>query len=84
MKAIVTKYHGPTDFKGSRISAYDSDGNRVTISYDHGSRNPHQDAAIALVRKMGWQPATPPSGWLEAITSCGIDGAVLGNPSAVE
>ncbi len=54
MKAIVTKYHGPTNTKGSRISASDQDGNRVTISYDHASSHPHRDAARALLQKMNW------------------------------
>lgn len=55
MKSIVTKYNGPTDTKGSRITASDSDGNRVSISYDHGAKNPHAEAALALCRKMGWK-----------------------------
>ena len=58
MKAIVTKYHGPTDFKGARISASDSDGNRVIVSYDHASNAPHREAAKALCKKMNWH------GWL--------------------
>jgi hypothetical protein len=56
MKAIVTKFHGATDTRGSRISASDSDGNRVSITYNHAldhSHN-HDAAAIALCRKMGW------------------------------
>lgn len=65
MKAIVTKYHGPTDYKGSRISATDSDGNRVMVSYDDASRNPHLDAAVALVRKMGWAPVQLAEGSLK-------------------
>ncbi len=60
MRAILTKFHGPTDFKGSRVSATDSDGNRVMISYDHAlnSEECHQSAAVALVKKMGWEPVT--------------------------
>ena len=56
MKAITTKFHGPTNIKGSRISATDSDGNRVTISVDHslGIDERHDAAAVALCRKMGW------------------------------
>jgi hypothetical protein len=54
MKAIITKYHGPTNSRGSRISASDEDGNRVTVSYDHASHDPHRLAAIALCKKMGW------------------------------
>lgn len=56
MKAIITKYHGPTDFKGSRISASDEDGNRVTISYPHelSGEACHRAAAEALCKKMNW------------------------------
>lgn len=54
MKAILTKYHGPTNTRGSRISATDDDGNRVTVPYDHAARDPHDEAALALCRKMGW------------------------------
>ena len=55
MKAILTKFHGPTNVKGSRISATDSDGNRVIIGYDHGATDPHDQAVIALCEKMGWE-----------------------------
>lgn len=54
MKAILTKYHGPTNTRGARISATDGDGNRVTVPYDHAARDPHDAAALALCRKMGW------------------------------
>jgi len=56
MKAIVTKYHGPTDRRGSRISASDSDGNRVTIPYpyDLSGEDCHREAAEALCKKMNW------------------------------
>jgi hypothetical protein len=56
MKAITTKYHGPTDTRGSRYSASDADNNRVSISIDHenGSEANHDAAAIALCHKMKW------------------------------
>lgn len=56
MKAIFTKYHGPTNYKGARISASDSDGNRVTISYPYelSGEAVHRKAADALCAKMGW------------------------------
>ena len=57
MKAILTKYHGPTDFKGSRVSAFDCDGNRVTIGYrsEFDTEPNHRAAADALCAKMGWE-----------------------------
>ena len=56
MKAIFTKYHGPTNYKGMRISASDSDGNRVTISYPYelSGEAVYRKAADALCAKMGW------------------------------
>ena len=34
MKAIITKYHGPTDYKGACITASDEDNNRITIGLE--------------------------------------------------
>lgn len=56
MKAIVTKYRGPTDTRGSRITASDEDGNRVVMPYDHAlnAEGNHVAAADKLCAKMGW------------------------------
>ena len=56
MKAIVTKYRGPGNVRGSRITASDNDGNRVTLSYDPAisSDENHIRAAVALCVKMNW------------------------------
>lgn len=56
MKAISTRYKGPTDTKGARIIATDSDNNRVTISYPYelSGEDVHRKAAEALCAKMGW------------------------------
>ena len=57
MKAIVTKYHGPSGARGSRISATAEGGNRVTIPYPHeirGIDERHRAAAEALCAKKGW------------------------------
>ena len=56
MKAIFTKYHGPTNVKGARISASDEDGNRVVISYPYelSGEDVHRAAADALCKKMNW------------------------------
>ena len=35
MKVITTRYHGPTNTRGSRIAATDEDGNRVSLTYDN-------------------------------------------------
>ena len=56
MKAIFTKYVGPTNTRGSRIIASDSDGNKVTISYPYelSGEDVHRKAANALCSKMNW------------------------------
>jgi hypothetical protein len=55
MQAIQTRYHGPTDHNGSRITAR-CDAGRVTVPYDHALGLPenHDAAADALIRKLGW------------------------------
>ena len=55
MKAIVTKYHGPGNVRGSRISATDNNGNRVTVPYDHALSGEacHRVAFLALCAKLG-------------------------------
>ena len=55
MQAILTKYHGPTNSKGSRISAK-CDAGSVTISYPHelSGEAVYRAAADALVKKLGW------------------------------
>ena len=55
-KAIVTKYLGPTNYRGSRIKASDMDGNSITIGYPHELSGiaVHEKAARALMDKMGW------------------------------
>lgn len=58
MKAITTKFLGPTSTKPARIVASDMDGNRVTVSYDstNGSgMDAFESAASDLCAKMGWQ-----------------------------
>lgn len=54
-QAIVTKYHGPTNHKGSRISAR-AEAGRVVVSYDHALNisDNHKAAAQALVERFGW------------------------------
>ena len=56
MKAIRTKYHGPTDTRGPRITASDEDGNRVSIPYPYelSGEAVHRKAADRLCEKMNW------------------------------
>jgi hypothetical protein len=54
-QAIVTKYHGPTNYKGSRISAR-AEAGRIVVPYDHALNisDNHKAAAQALAERLGW------------------------------
>lgn len=73
MKAIKTKYHSPTDKRGSRITASDDDGNKITVPYDHGARNAHVTAALALCHKMGWSGTLQRGSLRDCEVFCWID-----------
>ena len=55
MQCITTKYHGPTEHKGSRISAR-VEHKRATYSWDYslGVSANHQLAALKLAKLLGW------------------------------
>ena len=55
MQAIVTRYLGPTDYRGARIKAT-ADAGSVTISYPYelSGEACHRAAADALLVKLGW------------------------------
>lgn len=57
MKAIVTKFHGPTDVRSARVTARDSDGNSFTVPTTEYA-DPHLAAAIGLVRKVNFARGT--------------------------
>ena len=54
-QAIVTRYHGPTNTRGSRVSAKCA-GGRVSVPYDHelNAGDNHAAAAASLAAKLGW------------------------------
>lgn len=56
MKAITTKFYGPTSRGGERYSATDSDYNHVFVHADYAlnSEQNHDAAALTLRKKMGW------------------------------
>lgn len=60
MQAILTKYHGPTGYRGSRISAQANSG-RIYLPYDHALNidGNHLAAATAYANKLGWLAGTP-------------------------
>lgn len=55
MQSIRTRYHGPTDTRGSRIKA-SCEGGTLTVPYDHALNlgENHRAAALALAEKLGW------------------------------
>jgi len=57
MKAICTKYHGPTNTRGSRISASATNVKGVSLAYDYELDEPdnHLKAATALKKKYKWK-----------------------------
>ena len=59
MKAIIVKYLGPTDTKGSRWKA-SCDGGSRTVPYDHAldSDKNATAAAVALCQHMNWHGST--------------------------
>ena len=58
MKAILTRYLGPTNYLGSRVAAVAGPyrANRVVISWDDekDAVENHRAAALALCRKRDW------------------------------
>jgi hypothetical protein len=65
MQAIVTKYIGPSNVKGSRVKATASAGS-VTLHWDDSlnSDQNHCAAARALAVKFGWDYGTYHVGWM--------------------
>jgi hypothetical protein len=60
MKAITTKYHGPTEFKGARISASAEGVKRLYVSrhkydYTDDMDRIHLSAAVELCERYDWQ-----------------------------
>lgn len=55
MQAILTKFHGPTNTKPARVSAY-AEAGKITMSWDHGltQEQNHLRAADTLKVNMGW------------------------------
>jgi hypothetical protein len=54
-QAIVTRFAGPTNTRGSRVVASAQAG-RMTVGWDHAlnSDQNHAEAARAFARKLGW------------------------------
>ena len=58
MKAIQTRYFGPTNTKPSRIKVWAEGVPAMFFSYDHAENDGGRfNAALALARKYHWQGA---------------------------
>ena len=55
-QAIVTKYHGPTDTRGSRVSAT-AQAKRIFVGWNDALdvEGNHLGAAMKLAKLMGWK-----------------------------
>ena len=64
MTGIETRYHGPTNFKGARISAR-FNGHRVYVSYLHerSGENAHRVAVAAMLKTLVGKAT-----WLDEVT----------------
>lgn len=54
MKAIHTKFSGPTNTRGARIIVNAEGCKRRSYPYDYGSRDVHADAAAAFAAEHKW------------------------------
>jgi hypothetical protein len=56
-QTIVTKFLGPTNYRGSRVKATAAAGS-VTVEWNHGLciEANHRTAALALASRHGWSP----------------------------
>jgi len=78
-QAIVTKYHGPTNTKGSRISVTTASGIRhyCPYQYELGSEDNHRRAAQLIAEHMRWsgewRGGATPSGYVFVLN----DGALF-------
>lgn len=74
MQAIVTKYLGPTNVRGSRIKAA-CDRGSITVPYDHSAHCPHETARRALVEKFAQEDGEPgTSHWLRPMIGGDLPG----------
>jgi hypothetical protein len=55
MVAITSKYHGPTDTRGSKVRAT-ANGHTATVPYasELDTEANHRAAVVALCAKLGW------------------------------
>jgi hypothetical protein len=70
MKAITTKYLGPTTYKGARIVAFDGDKNRRYFPYPHelSAEAAHTKCAYLFQTAMRWPNASLATGWQSGAT----------------
>lgn len=57
MQTIITKYIGPTNFKGARVKATSTSGKSITVSWNHemNADGNHRAAMIELLNRLDWK-----------------------------
>lgn len=72
MKAIQTKYHGPTNTRGSRITASAEGVKSLSINYPHefSGMDAHAQAALALCKRHGWNGKLVGGGLKDSYVFC--------------
>ena len=60
VRVLITRYHGPTNTRGPRVSARVPSGRRVTLGWDYASsiEENHDRVATKLAAILGWDPPT--------------------------
>ena len=73
-QAILTKYIGPTNHRGSRVKAI-ADAGSITVAWDHAldPEENHATAACALALKLAWSQdhRNFHRNWLGGVTPAG-------------
>ncbi len=64
-QAIVTKFLGPTNFRGARVKATSAAGLHVVVPWDYSFNveDNHVFAARALAEKLSWTDGTDFDDW---------------------
>lgn len=83
MQAILSRYHGPGNVRGSRITAQ-CQAKRITVEYDDALNldDNHRAAATKLILALGWHghwcQGTIPSGDYVAVCAKWLNGLTEG------
>lgn len=85
-RAIFTRYLGPTNTRGSRIKAFDCEGNSATVPMDNSKRDDdsHRAAVEKLCRKMNWSGRLASGGTKDGMVFVFVEHLAPANSVCVE